>query len=201
VRSFVGHTRGRRERPWNSWSSQSSSSWPSACTASCGHGPPTDITTRHRPGRFPTWWGQPRRRRRNLPPALHVRCLTTRPQEASCPPLRMPSWAAKSPRTPSPPPRNHWPTTNLRPNSADAVDCCSKVIPRCIPLPDRAGGCARHVEPSCSAASPPPPRRPPAAGRRHDLKSCRLTSHACGETVVCGGSRVGRPHSRRPRWQ
>jgi hypothetical protein len=111
-----------------------------------------------------------------LPPALHVRCLTTRPQEASCPPLRMPSWAAKSPRTPSPPLRNHWPTTNLRPNSADAVDCCSKVIPRCIHLPDRAGGCARHVEPSCSAASPPPPRRPPAAGRRHDLKSCRLTS-------------------------
>ena len=66
----------------------------------------------------------------------------------------MPSWPTRIPRTPSPPPTGHWPTINLRPSSADAVDCCSKVIPRCIQPPNRTGGCARHVEPSCSAATP-----------------------------------------------
>jgi hypothetical protein len=30
------------------------------------------------------------------------------------------------------------------------------VIPRCTQPPDRTGGCAHHVEPSCSAATPTP---------------------------------------------
>ena len=195
--------RGRRERPWNSWSSLSSPSWPSACTATCGHGPLTDLTTRHPPDPVPTWWGQPRRRRWSPAP---------RPPRAV---PEHPTTGGNVPPTPNAVLTDedvvHTDTAPEQPLPDDhppRQQCgrCRQlfaVTPRCIQPPYRTGGSARHVEPSCSAAPPAPRRRPPAAGRRHDLRSCRhgaiQRAGALGRTRTCGlplgRLRMGRPAS------
>jgi hypothetical protein len=79
--------------------------------------------------------------------------LSTQPEEASCPTSRTPLLAERT-YTWSSPPTGYRPTAAPRPSSAVGVDCCSKVIPPCTQPPDRTGGCAHHVEPSCSAATP-----------------------------------------------
>ena len=134
------------------------------------HGPPTDIKTRSPARPTESRLGGGRRVGATGP---HLQLYKPgacsehpRRQRHRCPPLRMPSRAAQTSHTSSPTPRGLWPTTNRRPSNADGAECSSKVIPRCTHPPDRTGGCARHVEPSCSAAPPPRQRRPPPTGRR-----------------------------------
>jgi hypothetical protein len=75
----------------------------------------------------------------------------------------MRSWAAWTSSTSSPTPSGHPPPSSRHSSNADGADCCSKVTPHCTHPPDPTGGCARHVEPSCSAATPAPTTSPTAA--------------------------------------